>query len=67
MADPALYKGGNRLTAVMEPQYMSWRLKLDKGFVPGPINGTYTTFSKALDAATAYYLKQGLKVSRVIE
>lgn len=67
MADPGLLKGTNKLHAVMDPRFCSWRLKYDKGDVPVPLKGKFTTFALAKDAAERYFGNKGLEIIKVID
>ena len=67
MADPGLIKGTNKLHAVMDPQYGSWRLRYEKGDVPLPLKGRYTSFPIAAEAARNYFKNKGLEVVKVID
>lgn len=61
----ALLKGNNKLHAEMDPQFTSWKLRLDKGGVPHALRSKFTGFSQALKAAENYFEKMGIKVVEV--
>jgi uncharacterized FlgJ-related protein len=67
MADPGLLKGTNKLHAVMNPQFGSWKLKYEKGDLPVSLKGNYTTFNLAKEAAQRYFNNKGLEVVKVID
>jgi hypothetical protein len=54
--DPRLFKGENKLHAVMDQQTTLWRLKYDDGNIPQALKGQFTNF-KALKAFAENYFK----------
>ncbi len=67
MADTGLIKGTNQLHAVQDSQFGSWKLRYEKGDLPMPLKGRYTTFALAKEAAQTYFKNKGLEVIKVID
>jgi hypothetical protein len=65
MVDYRLFKGGNNLHIVMDPETCLWSLKFDSGIVPPEIKQQYTSYKKALQAVANYYAKRGVEIKEV--
>ncbi len=65
LVDNRLFKGGNKLHAVMEGPTAFWYFKYEAGGLPEPLKQKFTTFNTLLRFAENYFAKRGLKVVRV--
>lgn len=66
LVDNRLWKGGNRVRAVLDGQSNLWSFKYDDGRPPEALSHQkFTKFSMALDYAKKYFAGRGLKVVRV--
>lgn len=65
LVDNRLWKGGNELMAVMDETNCTWRLKYKAGAVPPQIQGVYTNFTKAYNAAVEYFKSRDIEIVEV--
>lgn len=65
LVESRIFKGGNRLHAIRDPQYDMWYMRYDAGILPQPLQQRFTTFSKLFEFVTGYFQRRGLKISRV--
>lgn len=65
--DKRLFTGDNKLYAILNPQTALWNLQYDKGGVPGPLQGTWTTFQMAFKEAKAYFNKRNVEITEIID
>lgn len=63
--DPDLFKGGNRLHAIKDPETCMWYFKYDRGGLPETLKCKFTGFSTALRYAQNYYKKRNLDIVEV--
>ena len=63
--DPRLFKGGNQLHLIRDPQSYMWTFKYDNGFIPEQLKQKFTKFDWALKAATDYYIKRNLQIVEI--
>lgn len=66
LVDPRLFKGENKLHAVMDSGSCHWFLKYEQGGIPEPLRGRFTNFKKATEAAKTYFDSRGVDISEVI-
>lgn len=67
LVDPRLFKGENKLHAVMEPASCHWFMRYDQGSVPEPLRGRFTSFSKLTEAAEHYFNSRGVDIKEIVE
>ena len=65
--DNRLFKGGNRVHAVMDPATCFWKIKYEQGNAPEALNKTFTRFNLLLDTAKNYYNKRGLRIKEILD
>jgi len=65
LADPRLFKGGNKLHALREPKSFLWYLKYEMGAVPPALQQRWTHFTRLVEDVTAYYKTRNMAVSRI--
>lgn len=63
--DPRLFKGENKLHAVMDQESCHWFMKYDKGGLPEPLKGRYTSIVKLKEAADYYFNSRGVEVTEI--
>lgn len=69
MVDPRLFKEGaegNRLHAIMDTQSSLWYLKYEKGGLPEPLKGMFTSFNKLKDFAERFFINRGVRITEVL-
>lgn len=66
LLDPRVYKGGNKLSAVMNPQTTMWTFKLEHGLVPLPLRNRYTDYKSLYRHAEDYFSTKNIKIKEVI-
>lgn len=67
LVDQRLFKGENKLHAVMDSGSCHWFMKYEKGGLPEPLKSRYTSFPKLVDAAKQYFSSRGVDVTEIIE
>lgn len=67
LVDTRLFKGENKLHAVMDSPSCHWFMKYEKGGLPDPLKGRYTSFPKLVDAAKQYFASRGVDISEIID
>lgn len=65
--DPRLFKGGNKLYIIQDPQYMLWYFKYEFGAIPGGLNQKFTKFQDALEFGKKYLKSRNLEITEVID
>lgn len=65
--DPRLFKGGNKIYLIQDPQYMLWYFKYEFGAIPGGLNEKFTKFNDALEFGKKYFKTRNLKIIDVID
>lgn len=65
MVDSRLFKGENRLHAVMDTRTNLWSLRYEAGIVPEPLRQQFTTFNKLLDFCKKYFLTRNINIKEV--
>lgn len=65
--DPRLFKGGNRLRAVMDPSNTLWSFKMDAGGLTEPLKQRFKTFKDIHNYAKAYLAKRNLQIIEVVD
>lgn len=66
LIDPRLFKGGNRLRAIMDESGL-WFLRLDSGTLHEDLKQRFTTFPRALEAVKKHFNKRNVDVKEVID
>lgn len=64
--DNRLFKGTNKLHAILDTDVSLWHMKLDAGLLPQPFQQRFTTFNKLLDFVKDYYEKRNVEIKEVI-
>lgn len=64
--DNRLFKGTNKLRAILDTDSSLWHLKLDAGLLPAVFQQRYTTFDKVLAHVKDYYDKRNVEIKEVI-
>lgn len=67
LVDPRLFKGENKLHAVMDSGSCHWFMKYEQGGLPEPLRGRYTSFVKLTEAATNYFNSRGVDVTEIAD
>jgi hypothetical protein len=67
LVDNRLFKGENRLHAIMDSPTCHWFMKYEKGGLPEPLKGRYTSFPKLVEAATHYFNSRGVDVKEILD
>lgn len=67
LVDQRLFKGDNRLHAVMEPASCHWFMRYDKGGLPEPLKGRYTSYPKLVEAAATYFSARGVDIKETFD
>ena len=65
MIDNRLFKGDNRLHAIMDNQTLLWTLKYEKGGIPEPLKQSFTSFSRLFNHAERYFNSRGVDITDV--
>ncbi len=65
--DKRLFKGENKLHVFRDEYKGLWRLKLDDGSLPMPLQQHFTRYDLAKQAAEEYYGKRNVEISKVID
>lgn len=65
--DTRLFKGENKLHAIMDPRTCLWYFKYDSGALPEPLKQKFTSFNKLLEFARAYFVKRNIEIAEVID
>jgi len=60
--DNRLFKGGNKLWAIMDKQTSLWHLKYEQGVLPEPFRQRFTSFSKLKAFVDDYYARRNLQI-----
>lgn len=67
LVDTRLFKGENKLHAVMEPASCHWFMKYEKGGLPEPLKSRYTSFPKLVEAAKQYFSGRGVDIEEIVD
>ncbi len=65
LIDNRLYKGGNRLHAVLDDRTTLWELKYEQGTLPPALQQRWTSFKSLVSFATRYFGSRGLKLVKI--
>lgn len=66
LIDNRLFKGGNNLHAVMDPETCFWSMKYESGLVPEELrNQRWTSFTALKKAAEVYFNKRNVEIVEV--
>ena len=65
MIDSRLFKGENKLRAVMDPATTFWTFKYDQGILPEPLKCQFTSFSILKKHATDYFKTRNIEIVEV--
>lgn len=65
--DPDIFKGGNNLHVIKDPETCFWFFKYDRGGLPEPLKCKFTSFKTAVKFAEEYYNKRNLIIKEVID
>lgn len=64
--DPAVFKGGNSISATMDPRTALWHFKMERGLVPSPLRNKYTDLNSALKHARDYFATKSIIIKEVL-
>lgn len=64
IVDKRLYKGGNRLHATRDENFL-WSLRYDQGAVPPPLQQRWTHFPRLMEDVELYFKNRNLNVKRI--
>src|SRR4051812_42164246 len=67
MIDNRLFKGTNKLHAIMDSQTSLWRFKYDQGIVPVVMQQQFTSFYKLLDFAKNYFSNRNVDIVEILD
>lgn len=67
VVDKRLFNGENKLHVFRDPVVGLWRLKMDSGNLPAPLQQHFTKYELAKYAAETYYGKRNVEISKVID
>lgn len=62
LVDPRLFKGENKLRAVMDNGTCLWFMRYEKGAVPEPLKQKFTTLSALVKYAKSYFDSRGIQI-----
>ena len=66
LTDTRLFKGGNNLHVIRNPETMFWSFKYDVGAVPPTLaDQSFTTFQHAFNHARRYFAGRNVEVTEV--
>jgi hypothetical protein len=65
LVDNRLFKGDNKLHAIMDEQLCSWSMKYERGGIPEPLKGNFTSFSKLKETAERYFNSREVDIVEV--
>lgn len=65
--DNRLFKGTNKLHAVMDDQTCLWHMRYDSGVLPGALQQQFTSFTKLITFVTEYYKRRNIRIVEVID
>ena len=66
IADPRLFKGGNKLHAQRDESFL-WYLKYEMGSVPPFLQQRWTHFPRLIDDVTTYYKSRNMAIKLIEE
>lgn len=67
LLDNRLFKGSNRLHAIIDGQTLLWSLKYDEGIIPPVLRQRFTSFQFLLDYCRNYFDKRNIDIKEVID
>lgn len=67
LVDRRLFKGGNRLHAVVDTEHCLWSLKYDDGLIPEALRQRFTTFGRLHKFAEEYFAKRNIKITEITD
>lgn len=67
LVDTRLFKGENKLHAMMDGQTCLWYLKQDHGILPEPLRQKFTSFRALRDFTEGYYGRRDVVIKEVID
>lgn len=65
--DNRLFTGQNKLHCTLDPQTGLWSLKMEQGFLPGGLDKSFTSYSKAVSFVREYYNKRNVEIVKIVE
>lgn len=65
LVDKRLFKGENKLHAIMDTQTCLWHLKMDNGIVPQSFQQQFTSFGKLLNFVKDYYARRNVEIAEI--
>lgn len=65
MVDPRLFKGGNKLHAIRDPNDNLWYVRYEAGGLQEPLKQKWTRFSLLLAFCRDYFEKRNLTIKEV--
>lgn len=67
LTDSRLFKGENKLHAVMDPNNCLWSFKYEVGGLPPVLKQKFTSFGMLLDHAKDYYKSRNILIKEVLD
>ena len=67
LVDDRLFNGGNRLHAIMDPEYGFWSVRYDEGLVPQPLQQRWTSFTRLFDFVSGYFKRRNIEIKEIID
>lgn len=67
LIDNRLFTGGNSLHAIMDKQTCLWHFRYDSGILPVTLQTQYTSYRKAIEAATDYFNRRNVEIVDIID
>lgn len=67
LVDPRLFNGENKLHAYCDPETRMWNMKYERGGLPDPLKGTFTTFKTLIKFTEDYFNKRNIKIKEIID
>ena len=65
--DSRLFRGENRLHAIMDKQSAMWYLRYDSGIMAESLKQRWTSFNKLLTFVTEYFKRRNVNIKEVID
>lgn len=62
MVDKRLFTGENKLHCILNNDTGLWSFKMEHGFLPGGLDKTFTTYTKAVNYVRDYYDKRNVEI-----
>lgn len=65
LLDHRLFKGENKLHAIMDSQTCLWSLKYEQGSIPPSLRQRFTSFSRLKKVAEDYFATRNVKITEI--